>query len=359
MTEPMPKLPTVFLHSSIRETMSTIDRGTKGIALVLDEERRLLGTITDGDVRRALLASVDLNAPVSLLLKRKQNSPHPVPVTAPVGMEREALLVLMHDHDVRQLPLLDSDGRVVGLITMDELIPSDGLSLQAVIMAGGFGTRLRPLTEDTPKPMLPVDGRPIMQLIIEQLRQAGIKRVNITTHYQPEKITNYFGNGEAFGVELNYVSEGRPLGTAGALGLMEVSTEPLLVVNGDILTQVDFRAMLLYHQEYRADLTVGVRQYEMQVPYGVIECDDYRVQGVQEKPLLRFFVNAGIYLLSPSVYAYIPNGERFDMTDLIQRLLDEGRTVVSFPILEYWLDIGQHTDYEQAQVDMKDRRARD
>lgn len=342
--------------NSIRRAVACIDRNEKGIVLITDQERRLLGTITDGDIRRAILAGQGLDAPVSELLARKVSSPYPQPVTAPVGTERAVLLQLMQECDVRQVPLLDADDRVAGLITLDELLPDKVLPLQAVIMAGGSGTRLRPLTEDLPKPMLPVGDRPLLELIIEQLREAGIRQVNITTHYKAEKIIEHFGDGSAFGVELNYVSEDHPLGTAGALGLMEMSQEPLLVINGDILTRVDLRAMLAYHQEHGADLTVAVRQYDLQVPYGVIECNGPVVQRLSEKPLLSFFVNAGIYLLQPSVYHYIPNGERLDMTDLIQLLLEEGRPVVSFPILEYWLDIGQLADYEQAQKDVEDGR---
>jgi len=339
--------------SSIRQAIACIDRNGQGIVLITDEECRLIGTVSDGDIRRAILAGISLDVPVSELLTHRADSPYPQPVTAPVGTERAALLRLMQERVVRQVPLLDDDGRVVGLVTWDELLPDQVLPLQAVIMAGGFGTRLRPLTEDMPKSMLPVGDRPLMELIVEQLCQVGIRRVNIATHYMSERIIKHFGDGHNFGVELNYVTEEQPLGTAGALGLMEVPDEPLLVINGDILTRVDFRAMLDYHREHGADLTVGVRKYDLQVPYGVIECEGARVQQVREKPLLRFFVNAGIYLLEPSVHRYIPNGERFDMTDLIQRLLEEERPVVSFPIVEYWLDIGQPVDYEQAQKDLR------
>ena len=201
--------------------------------------------------------------------------------------------------------------------------------------------------------MLPVGDRPLMQRIVEQLRQAGIRRVNISTHYLPEKIIEHFGDGRDFGVTLNYVTEDRPLGTAGALSLMEMPNEPLLVINGDILTRVDFRAMLAYHREHEADLTVGVRQYDLRVPYGVVECEGPRVRQLREKPQISFLVNAGIYLLEPSVHCYIPNGQCFDMTDLIEKLLAEGQMVVSFPIVEYWLDVGQHEDYEKAQEDIK------
>ena len=339
--------------SSIREVMACIDRNAKGIALVVDERRHLIDTVTDGDIRRAILAGMDLEKPVSELLARKAGSPYAKPVTAPVGTEQATLLQLMRERSVRHIPLLDDVGRVVDLVTLDELLPDQVLPVQAVIMAGGFGKRLRPFTEETPKPMLSVGGRPLMERIIGQLREAGIKQINVTTHYKPETIVSYFGDGNKFGVKLNYVNEDQPLGTAGALGLMEKPDNPLLVINGDILTQMNFRAMLAYHQEHKADLTVAVRKYDLRVPYGVIDNDGPFVRKLVEKPSLSLFVNAGIYLLEPSVYHYVPKGQHFDMTDLIQRLLQEKRPVASFPIVEYWLDIGQPADYDQAQEDIQ------
>lgn len=344
----------VGLNDSIREAATALDRSARGIVLVVDEEKTLLNTITDGDIRRAMLAGVNLDRPVTELLQRKQDSPYRTPVTAPAETERPVLLKIMQERKVREIPLLDEQGRVVDLVTLSELLPDEVLPIEAVIMAGGYGTRLMPLTKEMPKPMLPIGDRPLMQVMIEQLRLAGIRRVNVMTHYQQDKIEDYFGDGKAFGVELSYVAEDRPLGTAGGLGLMKVSNEPILVVNGDILTRVDFRAMLAYHREHKADITVAVRQYDVQLPYGVLECESHQVRKVREKPLLNFFVNAGMYLIEPSIHSYIPNETSFDMTDLIQRLLDEGRSVVSFPILEYWLDIGQHQDYEQAQKDIRD-----
>ena len=340
-------------NSSIRDVMTCIDRNAKGIALVVDKEHRLLGTVTDGDVRRAILAEIDLEKPVSELLIRKASSPYPTPVTAPVGTERAALLQLMQERSVRHAPLLDGAGRVVDLVTLDELLPDQVLPVQAVIMAGGFGKRLHPLTEKVPKPMLSVGGRPLMERIVEQLREAGIQQIAITTYYKPEKIAAHFGDGNNFGVHINYVTEDRPLGTAGALGLMEKPNNPLLVINGDILTQMNFRAMLAYHQDHKADLTVAVRKYDLKVPYGVIESDGAFVQELVEKPSLSFFVNAGIYLLEPSVSHYVPKGQHLDMTDLIQRLLEEQCPIASFPIVEYWLDIGQPAAYDQAQKDVK------
>jgi dTDP-glucose pyrophosphorylase/CBS domain-containing protein len=341
--------------SSIRSAMKCVDRGACGIALVVDKERHLLGTITDGDVRRAVLAGTDLESPISVIIANKISTQYPKPVTASPETDRKELIALMHEYVLRQIPIMDNDGKVVDLVMLDDLIPTQDLPLQAVIMAGGLGTRLRPLTEDLPKPMLPVGGKPLMELAIEQLRQVGIRRVNITTHYKPEKISDHFGDGSSFGVALNYVNEDKPLGTGGALGLIDAPTQPMLVINGDILTKVNFRAMLAYHQEHRAFMTVAVKQYDIEVPYGVIECEGARVCSLKEKPQMHFLVNAGVYLLEPKVYAYIPNGEHFNMTDLIQRLLDAGQIVASFPVIEYWLDIGQLADYEQAQNDVKNQ----
>jgi len=340
---------------SICAAVECLERCMCGIALVVDQESHLVGTITDGDVRRAVLSGIDLESPVRVILAGKINTQYPKPVTAQLGTKRETLLDLLRKNVLRQLPILDNEGKVVDLVMIDDLVPSLDLPLQAMIMAGGFGTRLMPLTEDLPKPMLPVGGKPIMEWMIEQLRQVGIRRVNVTTHYKPEKISDHFRDGSSFGVELNYVNEDRPLGTGGALGLIDAPTEPILVINGDILTQVDLRAMLAYHQEHRAIMTVAVRQYDIKVPYGVVECDGPRVCALKEKPQMHLLVNAGVYLLEPTVYEFIPKREHFNMTDLIQWLLNAGRIVASFPIIEYWLDIGQLTNYEQAKNDMQKR----
>jgi len=340
-------------QASVREAIALMDRNRCGFALVVDGDRHVVGTVTDGDIRRAMLANMDLQQPITDLLARKIGTRYERPVTARVGQESSVYLNLLKHHNLLYLPLLDETDRVAGLVGLDEFVPDETLSLQAVVMAGGRGSRLHPLTEDVPKPMLRVGDQPVLEIIIKQLRDAGIKQVKVTTHHKPEKITEHFGDGSHFGVELSYVEEGRPLGTVGGLGLLAPPKETTLVMNGDILTQVDFRAMLAYHREHQADLTMAVRQYDVNVPYGIVECDGPMVRGVTEKPVLGFFVNAGIYLLEPSVCRLIPNGQRFDMTELIQRVVGEGRAVVSFPIREYWLDIGQHEDYVQAQADSR------
>jgi len=345
---------------SLFQAVSVMNENHLGIVLVVDEKQMLIGIVSDGDVRRAMLSNLDLEVPVATLLAGKVGSKYERPITVLYGQPYAEYLEIMEQHGISVLPLLDEGDRVAGLITMEDLLARGSVPIvqqvrvQAVVMAGGKGTRLRPLTEEVPKPMLHVGERPLLELIIEQLRDAGIQHVNIATHYKPEKITEHFGDGRDFGVSLNYVNEDRPLGTAGALSLIKASQEPLLVINGDILTCVDFQAMMTYHRTHEADMTVAVRKYDLQVPYGVVESDGPHIRSLNEKPVLNFFINAGIYLLQPNVSSFIPNGEYLDMNQLIDKLLVANLRVVSFPIIEYWLDVGQMDDYERAQKDLED-----
>jgi dTDP-glucose pyrophosphorylase len=323
-------------------------------ALVVEPGRRLVGTVTDGDIRRAMLADISLDEGVGVLLERQAalGEDRPIPLTAQVGTPASELIVLMRRYEVRQIPIVDDERRPTDVVLLHELIGVDGPPLRAIVMAGGLGRRLGDLTAAMPKPMLPVGDRPLLEHIIEQLREAGIRHVNLTTHYRADVIAEHFGDGREHGVEIEYVSEERPLGTAGALGLVS-GAEPILVMNGDILTRVDFRAMHRFHDEHRADMTVAVRPYEARVPYGIVELDGSRISSVDEKPLVRGFVNAGIYLINPDVRGFVEPGEHLDMPQLIDRLLDGSRTVVGFPLREYWLDIGQPADYEQALRDVE------
>jgi dTDP-glucose pyrophosphorylase/CBS domain-containing protein len=343
-------------ETSVKELIAMIERAQKGIMLITDPERRLLGTVTDGDIRRAILSGQSMSASVhDLLIGKKAHIPFK-PITMPLGTEPADLLRMMKEKGIHHIPLLNDEGRVTDLVMLKDFLPSRKGGMQAVIMAGGMGTRLRPLTDNVPKPMLPVGERPLAELIIEKLRDAGIRRVNISTHYMPEKIKDHFRNGIGFGVDVTYTNEDRPLGTAGALGLIDPPTEPLLVINGDILTGVDFQAMMEFHQQHRAALTIAVRKYELDVPYGVVATEGAYVTELQEKPLYQFFVNAGIYLLEPSVHNLIPRGEHMDMPELIKRILERRHVVVSFPIHEYWLDIGKPDDYLKAQQDIEQKR---
>ncbi len=339
-------------EAALRDVIASIDRNGNGIALVVDEHLRLIGTITDGDVRRAVLGGVDLDANLQVLLKQPGSGVPRMPTTAPAGTSEVELLKMMRESTLRHIPLVDEGGHVVDIALLSDLVLADEVPLRAVVMAGGFGTRLLPLTAEIPKPMLPVGGRPLLELIVNQLKSAGIRRIDVATHYMGEAIADHFGDGQAFGVDIQYVREDHPLGTAGALSLVQESDEPLLVINGDILTGLDFRTMLQFHREHDADMTVAVREYNFRVPYGVVELDGVFIRQLAEKPVIRHFINAGIYLLSPEVHRSLAPGKPCDMTDLIARLIGEGGRAVSFPLREYWLDIGAMEDYERALADM-------
>jgi dTDP-glucose pyrophosphorylase/CBS domain-containing protein len=347
-TANLANLPLVTEDASIRTTMEVIDRFAKGIAVVVDEAGLLLATVTDGDVRRAILAGVNLDHPVSRLQKSNQSGP----VVASAESPESELLTLMEQHSIRQIPLLDESGRVCGLAVQHEILHQNDLPVTGVIMAGGYGKRLMPLTEAVPKPMLPVNGRPLLERTLAKLRQSGIRTVNVATHHLSQSIVEHFKDGSEFGVQLQYFQESEPRGTAGGLASMVSGTDPLLVINGDVLTNVDVRAMLDFHREHHASLTVGVRQYDIEVPFGVVETDGVQVTGIQEKPVLRHFINAGIYLLDRDVCRLVPDGGRFDMTDLIAAVIESGGTVISFPVREYWIDIGRIEQYHKAELDV-------
>lgn len=343
--------------ATVRQAADRINDSRKALAaLVVDGDCKLLDIITDGDIRRAVLAGLSLDTPVSVIKTLKARGPFRAPMVASATLPRAELLAYMRERHVQQIPLVDSSGRIVDLVTLSDLLQAGVIEVQAVVMAGGFGTRLQPLTSDMPKPMLRVGDKPLLELTIEQLKLAGIRQLNVTTHFQPEKIKQHFGDGREFGVNIEYQNEDTPLGTAGALAMIEESDVPLLVINGDILTRIDYRAMVEFHTENRAELTVAVRQYAIEVPYGVLECDGPVVKAVSEKPTYTHLVSAGIYLLQPSACKLVPRGVHFDMPDLINKLIELKSTVVSFPIVEYWLDIGQHMDYAQAQKDVESGR---
>lgn len=331
-------------RASINEAIARLDKAGTGALALCREDQTLFGMLTDGDIRRAILAGIPLATACEQVCSQK-------PVTVPPGASAVRALHLMNEHDVHHLPIVAANGELVGFLLRRDLVSEEQVAMSAVIVAGGFGTRLWPLTQDVPKPMLPVGDRPLLERTLEKLRKAGIHRVSLTTHHLAQKIVNHFGDGRAFGVKLDYVNEEHPLGTAGGLKLLKNVTEPLLVINGDVLTRLPFQEMLNYHRRQKAVCTVGVRKYDVQVPFGVVDCEGSRVRGIREKPSVSYLVNAGTYLLEPLVQDFIPDNQRFDMPDLLARLIKEGLPVVSFPIIEYWLDVGRHQDYEQAQDD--------
>jgi dTDP-glucose pyrophosphorylase/CBS domain-containing protein len=343
----------VHPNQTLRDVMAIIDKNAEGIAMLVDGDHKLIGTVTDGDIRRAILKNKPLEAEVTILLEQRAELDATQSVTAAPDTTPSELLQLFTDHKLRHIPIVDGEGRLIDVALLSDLVKElNPPAMTAVVMAGGFGTRLHSLTTNTPKPMLPVAGKPLLELIIERLRNSGIKRVNVTTHFKKDIISDYFGDGQKFGVGIHYVEEDQPLGTAGALSLLETPDEPLLVINGDILTGVDFRAMLDFHWENEAEMTVAVHPQDFRIPYGVLDIDGTIVTGISEKPVVRHFVNAGIYLLNPVVCQYIPPNASYDMPDLIRHLLDDGLRVVSFPVHEYWRDIGNIDDYIRADKDV-------
>ena len=348
----------VSASDTIQVAAERLNRNLRGIVLVIDEVGCLLDTITDGDIRRGMLAGLGLDSRIEVLRERKGRLAGVALLAAPPDADATALVQLMRERSVRQVPIVHHDGRVAGLVTLEELLPTAGaLPVRAVIMAGGLGTRLRPLTEHVPKPLLPLGDRSVVERLITQLHDAGVRHVAVVTHYRGDQIRERLGDGQALGVTVTYVDEDRPLGTAGALALMELPGVPILVVNGDILTNVDLRAMLEYHRENAADVTIGVRRYELNVPFGVVDIEGPNVRGVREKPAMHVFVNVGMYLMKPTMHSYLQAGAACDMPELVNRLIRAGRSVVSFPVVGYWLDIGRMTDYEQAQADLREGRA--
>lgn len=335
--------------STIQEVISVIDYSRRlGLALVVDCDSRLVNTLTDGDVRRGILNGNELTDTAAKLLVIKQSMPHSKPVVAADTTTRAERLALMQENAVRQLPIIDAQGVVVAIESLLEMTETDEIPMNAVVMAGGLGKRLLSLTVDTPKPMLLVSGRPVLEHIVEKLLKAGINRMQFATYFRPEKIIEHFGDGSEFGVDISYLKEDSPLGTAGALSLLQRPTQDVLVINGDVISEVDFVAMFDFHKESKAIMTLGVLPYEHTIPFGVIEYLGHQVTGIKEKPSQRWFVNGGIYILSPEVFEFIKPSQHLDMPDLIAQLLVANKNVASFPIREQWIDIGRPADFARA-----------
>lgn len=328
--------------ATIREAIAAIDRGGHQIALVVTKGESLLGTVTDGDVRRAILGGVDLDAPATSIMSAN-------PTVAKVGSSRNALLAQMRQTRVRQLPLVDEEERLIGLESLDDLISGNGEDNIVVLMAGGIGSRLRPLTDETPKPMLEVGSKPLMETILEQLGSHGFRRIYIAVNYMADQVKERLGNGSSWNLDLRYLEEDKRMGTAGALGLLpESPSAPILVMNADLLTNLNFRHLLSFHEEQGCAATICVREYFNQLHYGVVEIENNRVAEIREKPSQRHFINAGIYVMEPDVLPLVPSNSFFDMTTLIERVLAQGKETAVFPIREFWLDIGRHEDYAAA-----------
>lgn len=336
-------------NATLQQVISSLDETALQIALVVSADGTLLGTITDGDIRRGLLRGLTLGSAIDEIIYRE-------PLVVPPQWGRDTVLQLMQANKVHQLPVVDEGRRVVGLHLWDDLMVPSQRPNPMVIMAGGQGTRLRPHTENCPKPMLPVGGKPMLEHIIERARAEGFQRFVLAIHYLGQMIEDHFGDGSRWQVQIDYLREESPLGTAGAIGLLSPRPEvPLLVSNGDVLTDIRYGELLDFHCRHGSVATMAVRQHEWQHPFGVVRTKGVDIIGFEEKPIARSHINAGIYVLDPDALDALSVGEHCDMPTLFSRLQERGARTIVYPMHEPWLDVGRVADYSSAQENMQGR----
>lgn len=330
------------IDSTIREALKIIDVGAVKFGIVVNEEDKLLGTMTDGDIRRAILDGKSLDDTIENIYFRK-------PTVVNVNNTKEEIINLCISKKIYQIPVVDNNGRVVSIELLDELLKPDVHANKVVLMVGGLGTRLRPLTDTTPKPMLHVGGKPILQTIVEKFVSYGFVNIVMCVGYKSKVIQEYFEDGSRFGANIEYVHEDKRMGTAGALTLLETKpSEPFFVMNGDLLTNVNFDHLLEFHLAYKSTATMCVREYDFQVPYGVVNIEGGKIMSIEEKPIHKFFVSAGIYMLDSECIKMIPKNEFYDIPTLFEKLISINKSTTSFLLREYWLDIGRMDEYEKA-----------
>jgi dTDP-glucose pyrophosphorylase len=339
----------ISAETTIINSLEIIDQGALQIALVVDEAYKLIGTVTDGDVRRGILKGISLQSPVSQIMKSD-------PTTANVNESKNEILNKMKTKQLQHIPVLDDEGCILRIELLNELILSHKRQNWVVLMAGGLGSRLSPMTDETPKPLLKVGTKPILETILDNFIEFGFYQFYFSVNYRADMIKNYFGDGSKWGVEIKYIHEQNRLGTAGALSLLDDNpTIPIIVMNGDLLTKVNFQQLLDFHNDTNAEATMCVREYEYQVPYGVVKVDNHRLLNIVEKPLQQFFVNGGIYVLNPEALDFIPKNEYYDMPNLFDLILEKNLEAAVFPIHEYWIDIGRMDDFNRANDEYKER----
>ncbi len=340
-------VPKVLLTESILKTIEVLEKGKKTLVVVVDANNMLCGTVTDGDVRRGILNGVNLASSVSKIMN--QNS-----ITAPKTVADNELLSLMVDNKIEALPIVDDEKRVLKVVHRNDVkdggYKSESSGFEAaIIMAGGEGRRLRPLTNDVPKPMLKVGGVPIIERQIIMLQRQGIRKIYISINYLGDKIRDYLRDGSSFGVSIEYLEEKEKLGTAGAVSLLPVTfSSSVLVLNGDVLTSINYGSLYDFHSSHDSVITMAAISYNIDIPYGVVRTDGARAIALDEKPSQHFLCNAGIYALSPKGISMIPKDTFFNMTDLIDLCLKNSKDVIVFPVHEYWSDIGTQHEYDKA-----------
>lgn len=339
---------TISQDASIREAMEVINVSGVQTCLIIDSGYFLRGVVTDGDIRRALLDKYELDTPISNIMNLN-------PVTGDANSSREDLTNLMEAKGINCIPIVDKIGRILTVATWRTLCKKNKYDNPVFIMAGGFGTRLRPLTDTCPKPMLKVGDKPMLEILLDRFISFGFSDFYISTHYMPEIIMDYFGSGDGSNYSITYIHEDNPLGTGGALGLLpdSISEKPLIMINGDILTSLDFEDLLKFHESNDSVATMCVREYEYQIPYGVIDAKDGKLINMDEKPIKKYFVNAGVYVINHEIIRRVKRNIKVDMPSLLESEMCRGNDVSVYPVYEYWLDIGRIDDYNRAQCDVK------
>ena len=330
--------------TSVLDALKVIDSTGHHSALVVNSDGQLVGMITDGDVRRAILKNIPLTKAITAVM-------NPKPHSARVGTSTTRMVEMMRQLSIRQLPIVDERMRIVGVHFLEALNATTRFDNPVILMAGGEGKRLYPLTKDCPKPLLKLGEKPILQHIVENFVAQGFHRFLMSVNYRAEMIENHFGNGGDFNCKIEYLKETQPLGTAGSLSLVGSLDLPAIVMNGDILTKTNFADLLNYHAQHEAAATMCVRPFELQVPYGVVSAVDDRISQIDEKPVHTFFVNGGIYVLNPEAFKFLDSDIAIDMPHLFQRMIHSGLKVSPFLVREYWLDVGQFPDFERARQD--------
>lgn len=331
-------------ESTIKQALKIISDGAIHIAVVIDKKEKFVGTLSDGDIRRGLLKGLDVNSPIKSIISKK-------PIFVNKNETKENILKIALAKKIYQIPVVDRNRKILGIHVLDDLIKLKNKSNKVVIMAGGKGMRLRPLTKNIPKPMLKVGNRPLLHTLVEKFKDSGYMNFVICVNYKSKIIQDYFGDGDKFGVKIEYIHEKTKMGTAGALSLFKKKpNEPFFVINGDLLTNLDFEKMLNFHNEHNAKATMCVREYNIDSPYGEVKLENENIKKIEEKPKHKFYVNAGIYILDPKCIDLIPK-KFFDMPSLFKKMIKNKNKTISFPLGEYWLDIGKINEYKKANLE--------
>ncbi|MDA9660382.1 nucleotidyltransferase family protein [Pseudomonadota bacterium] len=330
------------IDSSIEDAINNLNHSALKIILIVNESGELDGTIADGDIRRALLKGASLDSPINEIINRDA-------LLVPAGVNRDTILQMMQVNKVYQIPIVNDMKQVIGLHLWDELEVVQKRENSMVIMAGGRGTRLQPYTEHCPKPMVHVSGKPMLEHIIDRAKIDGFYNFIISIHYLGHMIEEYFGDGKKFDVNITYIKEKDPLGTAGALSLIvDMPEHPIVVSNGDVLTDINYSEILDFHERHKGFATMAVKTHEWQHPYGVVKTDGLEITGFQEKPISKSHINAGVYVLDPDALNQLEKDAHCDMPALFKRLQDDHKRILAYPMHEPWLDVGRPIDLEQA-----------